>query len=68
MDRNKWGWSNQIQFENLPSLNSSHILIQYSISTDIVTALEIDKQNNLWIGTNDGVVIGTINEQNFQLQ
>jgi len=31
-----------------------------------VKALEIDKQNNLWIGTVDGVAVGTINEQNFQ--
>jgi len=31
-----------------------------------VTALEIDRQNNLWIGTVDGVAVGTINEQNFQ--
>ena len=35
-------------------------------SDNIVTALEIDSQNNLLIGTNDGVVKGTINEQNFQ--
>ena len=31
-----------------------------------VKALEIDKQNNLWIGTQDGLAVGTINEQNFQ--
>lgn len=31
-----------------------------------VKALEIDNQNNLWIGTVDGVAVGTINEQNFQ--
>jgi ligand-binding sensor domain-containing protein/serine phosphatase RsbU (regulator of sigma subunit) len=31
-----------------------------------VKALEIDKQNNLWIGTVDGVAVGTINQQNFQ--
>jgi ligand-binding sensor domain-containing protein/serine phosphatase RsbU (regulator of sigma subunit) len=31
-----------------------------------VKALEIDKHNNLWIGTVEGVAVGTINEQNFQ--
>jgi ligand-binding sensor domain-containing protein/serine phosphatase RsbU (regulator of sigma subunit) len=31
-----------------------------------VKAMEIDKQNRLWIGTVDGIVVGTINEQNFQ--
>ena len=31
-----------------------------------VTAMEIDQKNNLWIGTVEGVAVGTINEQNFQ--
>jgi ligand-binding sensor domain-containing protein/serine phosphatase RsbU (regulator of sigma subunit) len=31
-----------------------------------VKALEIDKQNKLWIGTVDGLVISTINEQNLE--
>jgi ligand-binding sensor domain-containing protein/serine phosphatase RsbU (regulator of sigma subunit) len=31
-----------------------------------VKALEIDKKNNLWIGTVEGVAVGTIYEQNFQ--
>jgi ligand-binding sensor domain-containing protein/serine phosphatase RsbU (regulator of sigma subunit) len=31
-----------------------------------IKALEIDRQNNLWIGTVDGVAAGTINKQNFQ--
>lgn len=31
-----------------------------------VKAMEIDKQNNLWIGTLDGLAVGTINDQNFQ--
>lgn len=31
-----------------------------------VTAMEIDKQNNLWIGTVEGVAVGTINDQNFE--
>jgi ligand-binding sensor domain-containing protein/serine phosphatase RsbU (regulator of sigma subunit) len=31
-----------------------------------VKALEIDKENHLWIGTVEGVAVGTINEQNFQ--
>ena len=30
-----------------------------------VKAMEIDRQNKLWIGTVDGVAVGTINEQNF---
>jgi len=30
-----------------------------------VTALEIDKRNNLWIGTLDGLGVGKINGQNF---
>ena len=31
-----------------------------------VKAMEIDRQNNLWIGTVDGLAVGTINQQNFQ--
>jgi ligand-binding sensor domain-containing protein/serine phosphatase RsbU (regulator of sigma subunit) len=31
-----------------------------------VKAMEIDKENHLWIGTVEGVAVGTINEQNFQ--
>lgn len=31
-----------------------------------VTAIETDKENHLWIGTVEGVVVGTLNEQNFQ--
>ena len=31
-----------------------------------VTAMEIDRKNNLWIGTVQGVAVGTIKEQNFQ--
>ena len=31
-----------------------------------VKAMEIDKQNNLWIGTVEGLAVGTINEKNFQ--
>ena len=30
-----------------------------------VKALEIDNNNNLWIGTNEGVAVGTINQDNF---
>jgi ligand-binding sensor domain-containing protein/serine phosphatase RsbU (regulator of sigma subunit) len=48
------------KFEAQPYINS--ILYQGGQ----VKALEIDKQNNLWIGTVDGVAVGTINEQNFQ--
>ncbi len=48
------------KFEAQPYINS--------ILPDIgqVKALEIDKENNLWIGTVEGVAVGTINEQNFQ--
>jgi ligand-binding sensor domain-containing protein/serine phosphatase RsbU (regulator of sigma subunit) len=31
-----------------------------------VKAMEIDNQNRLWIGTNEGIAIGTINENNFE--
>ena len=31
-----------------------------------VTALEIDRENHLWIGTQEGVDVGTIGEQDFQ--
>ncbi len=31
-----------------------------------ITALETDRENHLWIGTQDGVDVGTIGEQNFQ--
>lgn len=31
-----------------------------------VKALTIDNQNHLWIGTNEGLAIGTIGQQNFQ--
>jgi ligand-binding sensor domain-containing protein/serine phosphatase RsbU (regulator of sigma subunit) len=48
------------RFESQPYINS--ILPRLGQ----VTALEIDKQNNLWIGTVEGVAVGTINEQNFQ--
>jgi|WetSurMetagenome_2_1015567.scaffolds.fasta_scaffold08235_2 ligand-binding sensor domain-containing protein/serine phosphatase RsbU (regulator of sigma subunit) len=48
------------KFESQPYINS--ILYQGAQ----VTALETDRQNNLWIGTLEGVAVGTINEQNFQ--
>jgi ligand-binding sensor domain-containing protein/serine phosphatase RsbU (regulator of sigma subunit) len=47
------------KFEAQPYINS--ILPRQ----DQVTALEIDKENNLWIGTLEGIAVGTINEQNF---
>ena len=48
------------RFESQPYINAS-------LSRDgMVTALEIDRQNHLWIGTIDGVAIGTIGENNFQ--
>ena len=48
------------KFESQPYINS----ILYRGGQ--VKAMEIDKQNNLWIGTVEGVAVGTINEQNFQ--
>ena len=30
-----------------------------------VTAMEIDHKNNLWIGTVEGLIAGTVNEENF---
>jgi ligand-binding sensor domain-containing protein/serine phosphatase RsbU (regulator of sigma subunit) len=48
------------KFEDQPYINSK--LIQ-GVQ---VKAMEIDKKNNLWIGTLNGLVVGTINEQNFK--
>jgi ligand-binding sensor domain-containing protein/serine phosphatase RsbU (regulator of sigma subunit) len=48
------------KFEAQPYINS----ILYRDGQ--VKAMEIDRQNNLWIGTNEGVAVGTINVQNFQ--
>lgn len=48
------------KFEAQPYINS----ILYKEGQ--VKAMEVDKQNNLWIGTVEGVAVGTINEQNFQ--
>jgi serine phosphatase RsbU (regulator of sigma subunit) len=48
------------KFEVQPYINSK-------LYRDLqVKALEIDRQNNLWVGTNEGVAVGTINQQNFQ--
>jgi serine phosphatase RsbU (regulator of sigma subunit) len=48
------------KFEDQPYINSKLIKgVQ-------VTSMEIDKKNNLWIGTLDGLVIGKINEENFR--
>ena len=48
------------KFEAQPYINS--VLPQI----DQVTALEIDRMNTLWIGTAEGVAVGTINEQDFR--
>jgi ligand-binding sensor domain-containing protein/serine phosphatase RsbU (regulator of sigma subunit) len=48
------------RFESQPYVNSSLYKDQ------MVTALEIDRQNHLWVGTLDGVSVGTIGENNFQ--
>lgn len=47
------------KFESQPYINSK------LYKEGKVTALEIDKQNHLWIGTMEGYAIGTINEDNF---
>jgi ligand-binding sensor domain-containing protein/serine phosphatase RsbU (regulator of sigma subunit) len=47
-------------FESQPYINSR--LHQ----TQQVTAMEIDKKNQLWIGTLEGVAVGTIGENNFE--
>jgi serine phosphatase RsbU (regulator of sigma subunit)/streptogramin lyase len=47
------------KFEAQPYINS----ILYTGGQ--VKAMEIDHQNNLWIGTVEGVAVGTINQQNF---
>lgn len=49
---------NSSRFESQPFINSKF--------NGTVTALAIDKQNMLWIGTNDGIVKGNINDMNFQ--
>ena len=48
------------EFEAQPYINST------LFRDGQVTALEIDRRNNLWIGTLEGVAVGTINENNFQ--
>jgi ligand-binding sensor domain-containing protein/serine phosphatase RsbU (regulator of sigma subunit) len=48
------------RFESQPYINST------LPSGGQVTALATDSENNLWIGTQDGVDVGTIGEQNFQ--
>ncbi len=70
LDGNLWIGSNEggvimfnmktSRFEAQPYINS----ILYRGGQ--VTAMEIDKKNNLWIGTVEGVAVGKINEQNFQ--
>ena len=52
------------KFEAQPYINS-YINSNLNVSGQ-VKAMEIDKQNNLWVGTLNGLVVGTINEQNFQ--
>ena len=52
------------KFEAQPYINS-YINSNLNVSGQ-VKALEIDKQNSLWVGTLNGIVVGTINEQNFQ--
>lgn len=47
------------RFESQPYVNS------YFPRGGQVTAMEIDKKNNIWIGTADGVIRGTIGANNF---
>jgi ligand-binding sensor domain-containing protein/serine phosphatase RsbU (regulator of sigma subunit) len=51
------------QFE--PQTDINDILFPEVNQVKQVKALEIDRQNNLWIGTADGVAMGKINEKNF---
>ena len=48
------------KFESQPEINST------LYTGGQVKALEIDRKNNLWIGTVDGVTVGTIGQQNFR--
>jgi serine phosphatase RsbU (regulator of sigma subunit)/streptogramin lyase len=48
------------RFESQPYINSR------LYTGGQVTAMEIDNQNNLWIGTLQGVAVGTIGENNFE--
>jgi ligand-binding sensor domain-containing protein/serine phosphatase RsbU (regulator of sigma subunit) len=54
---------NTSRFEAQSNINSN-----YFPEIKQVTAMEIDHQNQLWIGTLDGVTFGTIGEDNFQRQ
>ena len=48
------------RFESQPYINMKFPVV------DKITALEIDRQNNLWIGTVEGVLVGQINTPDFQ--
>jgi ligand-binding sensor domain-containing protein/serine phosphatase RsbU (regulator of sigma subunit) len=50
------------RFEDQPNINSDYFPPDFKQ----VTAMEIDDQNHLWIGTLEGVIVGTIGENNFQ--
>jgi ligand-binding sensor domain-containing protein/serine phosphatase RsbU (regulator of sigma subunit) len=47
------------RFETQPNINSKFP------RGDKVTALEVDNSNNLWIGTAEGLIAGTIGQDNF---
>ncbi|HLN56803.1 MAG TPA: two-component regulator propeller domain-containing protein [Bacteroidales bacterium] len=49
------------RFEAQPFVNS-----YFPTNLGMVTAMEIDRKNNIWIGTVDGVIRGTIGAENFQ--
>jgi ligand-binding sensor domain-containing protein/serine phosphatase RsbU (regulator of sigma subunit) len=48
------------KFEAQPEVNSA------LYTGGQVKSMEIDRKNNLWIGTVDGVTVGTIGQQNFK--
>ena len=69
---NIWAGSNQsgvIMYNQKTSLFESQPLINSVIfegnQGSQVTAIEIDRKNNLWIGTSGGLVTGTIGKDNF---
>ena len=69
-DGNIWIGSNGggvIMFNINTSKFESQTYINSTLYQDgNVTAMEIDRQNHLWIGTLQGVAVGTIGEDNFQ--
>jgi len=72
-DGNLWIGTNKANYGGviLYNMKSSKFESQQYINSVFyrygkLRALEIDKHNNLWIGTDEGVTIGTINKENFR--